>query len=144
MRLPALALAALTAVVVLSPSASADSFSGSISAHRQARIAPDGTLTLSGTYRCETPSSARAVFVSGSLVQDNKRLGFGSTEARCDGQEHEWSSSGPVDGLMNLGFHEGQAAVDAHLMTLESDGGLPMPRALAGQEEPVRLVDDRT
>lgn len=45
---------------------------------------------------------------------------------------------------MDLGLHEGQAAVDAHLMTLESDGGLPMPRALAGQEEPVRLVDDST
>ncbi|WSW29440.1 DUF6299 family protein [Streptomyces sp. NBC_01003] len=64
--------------------------------------------------------------------------------SRHDGQEHEWSISGPVDGLMDLGLHEGQAAVDAHLMTLESDGGLPMPRALAGQEEPVRLVDDST
>ncbi|WP_326777691.1 DUF6299 family protein [Streptomyces sp. NBC_01445] len=116
---------ALTAVVVLSPSASADSFSGSISAHRLARIAPGGTLTLCGTYRCETSSSARAVFVSSNLVQDNKRLGFGGTEARCGGQEHERSSSGLVDGLMDLGFHEGRAAVDAHLMTLESDGGLP-------------------
>lgn len=123
---------------------SADAFSGSISAHQLARVAPNGTLTLSGTHRCETSSSARAVFVSSNLVQDNKRLGFGSTEARCDGQEHEWSSSGPVDGPMDLGFHEGRAAVDAHLMTLESEGGLPMPRALAGLEEPVRPVDDRT
>ncbi|WP_329578756.1 DUF6299 family protein [Streptomyces sp. NBC_01361] len=123
---------------------SADCFSCSISAHQLARVAPDGTLTLAGTYRCETSSSARAAFVSSNLVQDNKRLGFGGTEARCDGQEHEWSSSGPVDGPMDLGLHEGQAAVDAHLMTLESDGGLPMPRALAELEEPVRLVDDRT
>ncbi|MFI9780262.1 DUF6299 family protein [Streptomyces sp. NPDC051956] len=64
--------------------------------------------------------------------------------SRHDGQEHEWSSSGPVDGLMDLGVHGGQAAVDAHLMTLDSDGGMPMPRAMAGQEERVRLVDDRT
>ncbi|MFD0031026.1 hypothetical protein ACWGDS_06835 [Streptomyces sp. NPDC055059] len=44
---------------------------------------------------------------------------------------------------MDLGFHEGRAAVAAHLMTPESDGGLSMPRALVRQEEPVRLVDDR-
>ncbi|MGG8405311.1 DUF6299 family protein [Streptomyces sp. 12297] len=144
MRFPVLAAAALASAAAFSPVAAADSFTGDISVQKEAHISPDGTLTLSGTYRCTEPSPSRTVFVSSSLVQDGKRLGFGGTEARCDGQVHEWRSSGPVDGLMRLGFHDGPAAVDARLMTLESEGGLPSPRPLAGREEPVLLVDDRT
>ncbi|MER6997698.1 DUF6299 family protein [Streptomyces sp. NPDC000410] len=146
MRIPALALAALAAAAaVLTPTAAAaDNFTGDVSVKEQAYIAPDGTLTMSGTYRCSEPSPARRIFIASSLVQEGKRLGFGGTEARCDGAEHSWTTSGPVGTVMNLGFHDGPAAVDARLMVMENVGGLPLPRVLAGGEKAVSLVDDRS
>ncbi|WP_030207096.1 DUF6299 family protein [Streptomyces sp. NRRL S-87] len=150
MRISKLALLSLAALATLtvpftSP-ATAAAFSGEISVRDQVHIAQDGTVTLSGTYRCSGASPLRGVFVSSSLVQDGTQLGFGGTDAVCDGAEHAWESSGPVNPLgdVDLGFHGGPAQVDAHLMTLESSGGwLPLPHALAGGRESVDLVDHR-
>ncbi|MCB5166361.1 DUF6299 family protein [Streptomyces bambusae] len=140
MRIPAAALAALAAVAVLSPTATAESFDGTVFVDPHARISPDGTLTLSGAYRCTDPSPSRTVFLSSSLKQDGQQLGFNSPEVVCDGAEHPWQTSGPADGLGLVRFHEGEATVSARLLTLEDEGGLPSPRTLVDHEEPVEIV----
>ncbi|MFJ6935542.1 DUF6299 family protein [Streptomyces sp. NPDC101132] len=144
MRITGLALAALAALATFTSPAVADAFSGEISVQDEVHIAPDGTVTLSGTYRCSGASPERAVFLTSSLEQNGRQIGFGSTDAVCDGAEHPWSSSGPVEPLGgDLGFREGPARVQARLMTLENSGWLPLPRGLAGHEEGVALVDHR-
>ncbi|MER7762451.1 DUF6299 family protein [Streptomyces sp. NPDC097619] len=144
MRIPAVAATALALTALFGTAASAQDFDGDISVRDRATISYDGTLTLSGGYRCDAPSPARRVFVTSSLVQDGKRVGFGGTEAVCDGQWHEWRGSGQVDRFLRMGFHDGPARVDARLVTLEEEGGLPSPRALAGHEQPVHLDDARS
>lgn len=56
------------------------------------RVAADGTITLSGTYRCAPGSGP--VFVSSSLRQGDSRRSIGGTRAVCDGDEHRWTNSG--------------------------------------------------
>lgn len=52
------------------------------------RIAADGTVTLSGAYRCQ--SSSGPVFASSSVSQgvSTTRYGIGGTRAVCDGALH--------------------------------------------------------
>jgi hypothetical protein len=101
-------------------------------------IAPDGTITLSGTYRCTDGTGA--VFVSSSLRQgdSNVRHGIGGTSAVCDGAEHRWTNSDRPE----LGrFKAGAADVEATLMELRpTSSGLPLPRFHAARQQQVTLV----
>ncbi|MFJ2257230.1 DUF6299 family protein [Streptomyces sp. NPDC087844] len=115
-----------------------------------ARLAADGTVTLSGTYRCK--GSTGPVLVSSSLSQDkpslgqdssslslgrsNVRKGIGSTTAVCDGAEHRWTNTEPTDPGR---FEPGAAKVEATLMELRSSG-LPLPMFHAVKEQNVTLV----
>ncbi|MFE3633298.1 DUF6299 family protein [Streptomyces cellostaticus] len=58
------------------------------------RIAADGTITLSGTYRCV--GSSGPVFVSSSVTRTDPGVKYavGGTSAVCDGADHRWSNSG--------------------------------------------------
>ncbi|WP_333737156.1 DUF6299 family protein [Streptomyces sp. IBSBF 2806] len=101
------------------------------------RIAADGTVTLSGTYRCVGNSGP--VFVSSSVGQsaDGARHGIGGTRAVCDGAEHTWKNTGkatPDD------LKPGAAHVEATLMELRPDSGLPLPRFHAVQQQDVTLT----
>ncbi|WP_399890444.1 DUF6299 family protein [Streptomyces sp. BBFR51] len=101
------------------------------------RIAADGTVTLTGTYRC-TPGSG-AVFVSSSVSQSDQsvRYGVGGTRAVCDGIEHRWANTGTpsADALK-----PGAAHVEATLMELRAMGGLPLPSFHARHGQDVTLI----
>ncbi|MFD9391217.1 DUF6299 family protein [Streptomyces sp. NPDC060000] len=101
------------------------------------RIAADGTITLSGTYRCV--GNTGPVFVSSSVGRDSGkgRHGIGGTRAVCDGAEHIWQNTGkttPND------LAPGAAHVEATLMELRPQGGLPLPRFHAAQERDITLT----
>ncbi|MGW0707319.1 DUF6299 family protein [Streptomyces sp. NPDC002643] len=99
-------------------------------------VASDGTVRLSGTYRCLGGSGP--VFVSSSLQQgdDPVRKGVGGTVARCDGAEHSWTNTGKADPGR---FRAGPARVEATVMEL-SGGGLPLPRFHAARQQVITLV----
>ncbi|MFF7182290.1 DUF6299 family protein [Streptomyces sp. NPDC008121] len=100
-------------------------------------VADDGTVTVSGTYRC-FDDSAGPVFVGSTLVQQNLSAGIGGTRAVCDGRVRTWSNSGVVK---EPAYRAGAARVKATLMQLTPTGpmGLPMPGFLAAQDSDVTL-----
>ncbi|MEU8622365.1 DUF6299 family protein [Streptomyces sp. NPDC048623] len=99
--------------------------------------AEDGTVTLTGSYRC-ADDSAGPVFVSSTLVQANRSTGIGGTRAVCDGLVHRWTNSAVVK---DPGYRTGSAHVEATLMQLTATGplGLPMPAFLAQTGQDVTL-----
>ncbi|MEV0933875.1 DUF6299 family protein [Streptomyces phaeochromogenes] len=101
------------------------------------RLAADGTVTLSGTYRCT--GGTGPVFVSSSLGQGEgrSRKGVGGTSAVCDGAEHRWTNT---DRTEPGRFRPGAARVEATVMELRS-GGLPLPYFHARQQQDITLVD---
>ncbi|MFE2358052.1 DUF6299 family protein [Streptomyces parvulus] len=101
------------------------------------RIAADGTVTLSGTYRCSAGTGA--VFVSSSVRQGDSavRHGIGGTRAVCDGLEHRWvNTATPAEGALK----PGAAHVEATLMELRTTSGLPLPSFHARQDQDVTLI----
>ncbi|MFI7502385.1 DUF6299 family protein [Streptomyces sp. NPDC049687] len=102
-----------------------------------ARITADGTVTLTGTYRCV--GSTGPVFVSSSVRQDpsTTRYGVGGSRALCDGAVHTWQNTGkaPQDALK-----AGPVHVESTLLELEPRGGLPLPRFHAVQRQDVTLT----
>ena len=101
-------------------------------------IAPDGTVTLSGTYRCLGNSGP--AFVSSSVSQGDSevRHGIGGTRAVCDGTEHSWENSGKSS---SDPLNPGPARVEATVMELSPQGGLPLPRFHAVQHQDVTLTE---
>ncbi|WP_405469794.1 DUF6299 family protein [Streptomyces canus] len=101
------------------------------------RIAEDGTVTLSGTYRCS--GSTGPVFVSSSVSQRSPlfRQGIGGTRAVCDGVEHSWENTGKPG---SDALEPGQAHVEATLMELSPEGGLPLPLFHAAAQQDVTLT----
>ncbi|MEV6738466.1 DUF6299 family protein [Streptomyces sp. NPDC051104] len=99
-------------------------------------LAPDGTLTLSGTYRC-AGGTGDPVLVSSSISQGDHRVqrGVGGTLAVCDGTEHRWTNSETLRGA----YSPGPAHVEATLMEL-SGSGLPLPRFHAVRQQDVTLT----
>ncbi|MFD8566493.1 DUF6299 family protein [Streptomyces sp. NPDC059639] len=100
-------------------------------------VAADGTVTLSGTYRCS--GGVGPVLVSSSVRQtpDGPRRGIGGTLARCDGLEHTWQNTGRVP----TGTVEpGAAQVEATVMEMRPQGGLPLPHFHAVHEQDVTLT----
>ncbi|MFF0200012.1 DUF6299 family protein [Streptomyces sp. NPDC005017] len=134
-----LGAAAGAALLLAAPAvpATADA-SESVTVDSVGRLAADGTVTLSGTYRCT--GAAGPVFVSSSLSQDRPsvRHGIGGTRAVCDGAEHRWVNSG----LTTAGsLHAGAARAEATLMELHPQGGLPLPRFHATRTQEVVLTE---
>ncbi|MFF9773636.1 DUF6299 family protein [Streptomyces sp. NPDC013978] len=100
-------------------------------------VAPDGTLTLSGTYRCLGGNGP--VFVSSSLQQGESqvRKGVGGTSAVCDGADHAWTNTDKADPGR---YRPGPARVEATVMEL-SGSGLPLPRFHAVRHQDITLVE---
>ncbi|WP_330259918.1 DUF6299 family protein [Streptomyces murinus] len=101
------------------------------------RLAADGTVTLTGTYRCT--GNTGPVFVSSALSQRDPRVkhGIGGTVARCDGTTHTWSNSGQVSGET---LQPGTAHVQATVMELRPVGLVPLPVFHATADQDVTLV----
>lgn len=100
-------------------------------------VAEDGTVTLSGTYRC-TDDSEGPVFVGSTLVQGSRSAGIGGTQAVCDGQDHRWTNSAVVK---EPGYESGAARVEASLMQLVPTApmGLPLPEFLLREDQDITL-----
>lgn len=99
-------------------------------------VAADGTVTLSGTYRCM--SAAGPVFVSSSVSQGDSQVrhGIGGTSAVCDGVEHRWTNSEKrTPGTLA----PGAAHVEATLMELSATG-LPLPTFHATQQQDITVA----
>jgi hypothetical protein len=134
--LGAAAGAALLLLAVPAGPATADAFE-SVTVDPIGRITADGTVTLSGTYRCL--GSTGPVFVSSSVAQSgpSTRYGIGGTRAVCDGVEHRWENSGRPS---SDALRPGTAQVEATVMELDSSGGLPLPRFHAAQQQQITLT----
>ncbi|CAL9586740.1 DUF6299 family protein [Streptomyces sp. enrichment culture] len=133
-----LGAAAAAALLLATPAgAAAADPSESVTVDAVGTIAADGTVTLSGTYRCH--GNRGPVYVSSSLGQSrpNVRYGIGGTSAVCDGAEHRWTNTGkPMPGEVK----PGAARVEATVMELDPSAGLPLPRFHALQQQEITLV----
>ncbi|GGW80712.1 hypothetical protein GCM10010503_67690 [Streptomyces lucensis JCM 4490] len=99
-------------------------------------IAPDGTVVLSGTYRCAAGTGP--VLVSASVSQSDPlhKYPVGGSEARCDGAEHRWQNTGKV---FPEALGAGPAHVEATLMELRPSGIVPLPAFHAVTEQDIAL-----
>ncbi|MCZ4099716.1 hypothetical protein C8250_002605 [Streptomyces sp. So13.3] len=135
---PVLGAVASAALLLLLnvPMASADP-SEVVTVDPTGSLAADGTITLSGTYRCA--SGQNPVFVSSSVSQGDTRVryGIGGTNAVCDQTEHRWVNS---EKLARGTVTAGAVRVEATVMELDSSGGLPLPRLHVAGQQDVRLV----
>ncbi|MFF8806681.1 DUF6299 family protein [Streptomyces omiyaensis] len=100
-------------------------------------LGADGTVTLSGTYRCLDDSEG-PVLVGSSLHQQDRSAGIGGTRAVCDGTLRAWTNTAVVK---DPAYQPGEAHVRATLMQLVPEGGLGLPRPgfRAVEEAPVTL-----
>ncbi|MGW1323877.1 DUF6299 family protein [Streptomyces antibioticus] len=136
---PALAAAASAALLLLADAAPAVADSAeSVTVDATGRVAADGTVTLSGTYRCVAGTDP--VFVSSSVRQGSEDLrhGIGGTRAVCDGAERTWQNTGRTS-LTTL--KPGAAEVEVTVMELSTASGLPLPRFHAVGQQDVTLTE---
>ncbi|MGW7425408.1 DUF6299 family protein [Streptomyces sp. NPDC054813] len=120
----------------VAPATAAPAPAESVTVDHTGRLADDGTVTLSGTYTCTDASGP--VFVSSSVSQEspNYRHGVGGTRAVCDGHKHHWENTGKVTSEK---LKRGAAHVEATIMELRPQGGLPLPSFHAVQQQDVTL-----
>jgi hypothetical protein len=134
-----LLLGSVAAAPAVAASTAPSAPSESVTVDEEGRIS-DGTVTLSGTYRCL--GGTGRVFVSSSVNQSSSPVsyGIGGTHAVCDGKEHRWENHGSVPaGALKAG----PAHIEATLMELRPSGILlllPVPHAV--QHHDITLVED--
>ncbi|MGV9292211.1 DUF6299 family protein [Streptomyces sp. NPDC003719] len=143
LRPAALAAAAGAALILLAAPATADAAdtvtadpAQAVTVDRAGRIAADGSITLTGTYRCS--GGTGPVYVSSSVSQDkgSNEYGIGGTRAVCDGRQHRWANTGTP----SRALRPGTAHVKATLLELRPLGILPLPYFHAWQERDVTLA----
>ncbi len=105
------------------------------------RLAPDGTVTLSGTYRCT--GGTGPVLVSSSVSQGDPGLrhGIGGSVAQCDGAEHRWEHSGKASPEV---LKTGAAQVEATLTELRPSGIVVLPSFHAVSHQDIELARQDT
>ncbi|MEU6770396.1 DUF6299 family protein [Streptomyces sp. NPDC046759] len=135
---PALA-AALGAAALLCAAAgpAAAGSAETVTVDRTGHVAKDGTVTLTGTYRCT--GATGVAFVSSSISQGSRTTayGIGGTAARCDGAKHRWKNSGKVS---SEALKAGKAYVQATVTELRPGGLLLLvPAFHAMQQKDVTL-----
>ncbi|MFJ8334460.1 DUF6299 family protein [Streptomyces sp. NPDC094437] len=133
---PALGAAALLLLAALPTGPATAAPTENVTVAATGTLAADGTVTLSGTYRCVRGTSP--VFVSSSVSQGTHEVkyGIGGTTAVCDGAEHRWQNTGkPSKDTLKAGT----AQVEATLMELRFKGLLPLPVFHAAHTQDVTL-----
>ncbi|MCY0927324.1 DUF6299 family protein [Streptomyces sp. H27-H1] len=142
-RMALAALAALGATAVFTAPANAAHYENDISVSSEAHIAPDGTIHLSGEYRCTAPSPSGAVQIKATIEQEDVRLGIGGGDAQCDGAVHVWSAHGTL--RLTPTVHAGGALAKAELQEIRFGSGL-LPRSVdtvAQDARQVEVIDHR-
>ncbi|QMU78708.1 hypothetical protein GXW83_26370 [Streptacidiphilus sp. PB12-B1b] len=107
-----------------------------VSANPTGVIAKDGTVTLSGTYQCE---SSTGTVVSSTLVSGSTYSSIGgSAPAVCDGAEHTWQNTGKPFPAASAG----PVTVEVSLVQLQwtPSSLIPQIDRLADQRQQVTLV----
>ncbi|MCF3180979.1 MULTISPECIES: DUF6299 family protein [Streptomyces] len=138
-RMALSAFSALAATALFATPALATVFHQGISLGSKARITPDGSVVLSGAYRCELSPTSGAVQIKATVVQDGTRLSIGAGEVFCDGRVHAWEAVSPL----TAGLHPGSAHAVAELQEIHMAG--LMPRALstvAEDQQDIEVVAD--
>jgi hypothetical protein len=135
----ALGAAAVTLLLAAAPAVptAAAAEGETVTVDTTVRLAADGTLTISGSYRCT--GATGPVFVSSDISRPDStvRHGIGGTRAVCDGAEHTWSNTGkPVDPL-----DAGPARVQAAVVELNPHGLLLLPRFHAVRQQDVTVAE---
>ncbi|MBC3841456.1 hypothetical protein GXW82_17630 [Streptacidiphilus sp. 4-A2] len=99
-------------------------------------IAKDGTVTLSGTYRCSS-DEAYGTVVSTSVTSGTETSSVGSSvQAVCDGQEHNWTSQGRP----YLPVQAGPVQAQASLIHLSWSSGSLIPATDLLAQQPQNTV----
>ncbi|WP_225631605.1 DUF6299 family protein [Streptomyces solaniscabiei] len=132
-----LLLAAPTATATAAPAATAKADTAeTVTVDPTGRIAADGTITLSGTYRCAAGTGP--VYVTSSVSQSDESVtyGIGGSRAVCDGRLHHWSNTGTAARVLR----SGAAHVEATLMEMRPFGIVLLPHFHAKHERDVKLV----
>lgn len=135
---PALALTVGALVLLFVTSVSAKAGSGeAVTVDPTVRVARDGTVTLTGTYRCAPGKGP--VFLSSSVGQTSGAVqhGIGGTTAVCDGTDHIWKNTGK---LTSGQLRPGRVHAEATITELRGQSGLPLPYFHAVREREVSLV----
>ncbi|NUQ96950.1 MAG: hypothetical protein HOY79_10420, partial [Streptomyces sp.] len=132
---PALALAAGAALLLLAaPAVTAAPYKPTeleetVTVDPTGHISADGTVTLSGTYRCT--DSTGAAFVSSSVSTTKTSAshgtstliqGIGGTAAVCDGVTHRWENTSRPSPAIG----PGKVSVEATVAELRFEGILPL------------------
>ncbi|WP_369214274.1 DUF6299 family protein [Streptomyces flavofungini] len=133
------ATSVIAASLLLCTATAADALAApgeTVTVNSTGRLAADGTVTLSGTYRCT--GGGNPIFVSSSLAQGTKnvRYGIGGTRAVCDGKQHTWTNTGRPSTVLK----PGAGHVEATVMELNLQSGLPLPRFHAVQRQDITLA----
>lgn len=146
---PALALAAGAALLLLAaPAVTAAPYKAveleeTVTVDPTGHISADGTVTLSGTYRCT--DSTGAAFVSSSVSTTKTSAthgtstliqGIGGTLAVCDGATHRWENTSRPSPAIG----PGKVSVEATVAELRFEGILPLPRIHADERHEVTLT----
>ncbi|QES55084.1 hypothetical protein DEJ51_13450 [Streptomyces venezuelae] len=123
---------ALAATTLFTAPAGATVFNQGISVHRDAYVAKDGSVTLSGTYHCEQASPSGAMQIKATVEQEGGgRLSIGAEQVVCDGQERRWVADAP-GAFVNV--HPGRAVVTAELQEVRFSGLMPKSVATVARD----------
>ncbi|GAA4127629.1 hypothetical protein G3I30_29325 [Actinospica acidiphila] len=142
---PLLGTASCAALLLLGAAAAAPSAAAApaapaeyVTVDPEGRIASDGTVTLTGTYRCVAGTGR--VYIGSSVNQStpNVNYGIGGSVAVCDGAEHRWQNSGKAP---QNALKAGPAKVEATLLELRGSGILIIPVPHAVSHHDVTLVE---
>ncbi|MFE3093848.1 DUF6299 family protein [Streptomyces sp. NPDC059248] len=118
--LPSLALAAALSAVLLPGTALAQFAPAPLTVDSTARLAADGSVTLTGTYTCAPGSGP--VLLDAEAFQGDRHADLEGSLAVCDGRIHTWSATGrPGSGSFGPGAARGEAVL------MELSKGLPFP-----------------
>ncbi|WP_328672023.1 DUF6299 family protein [Streptomyces sp. NBC_00328] len=130
------AAAGAALLLLLAPSAVARSTPSDEVTVETGTVAADGTITLSGTYRCT--GAAGPVFVSSTVSQGDPLVSrpVGGSSAVCDGAEHRWSNSEKRAPRILV---PGPARVEATVFDISATG-LPLPSVHATREQDITVV----
>ncbi|GAA5044907.1 DUF6299 family protein [Streptomyces similanensis] len=129
------ATAAATTAATAATTVAADA-AETVTVDRTVRQNADGTVTISGAYRCT--GATGAVFISSAISQGDSENthSIGGTQAVCDGAAHRWANSGnPLHT-----FAKGPAHVQAIITELVPQGILLVPAFHALRDQDVTVA----